>query len=54
MLIGVWSLSMFIFFIVYNIFNTPVSQKYVICIKTTTSALSVFINKHIFLFINSI
>jgi hypothetical protein len=37
------------FFILYNIFNTLLSQKYVICIKTTTSPLSVFINKHIYL-----
>lgn len=39
---------MFIFFIVYIIFNTHVSQKYVICIKTTTSPKPVFQNMHIY------
>ena len=47
MLNWVFPLSMFIFFIVFIIFNTLLSQKYVIYIKTTTSAISLFMNKHI-------
>jgi hypothetical protein len=38
---------MFIFFIVFIIFKTSISQKYVICIKTTTSPKTVLPNKHI-------
>ena len=37
------------FIIVFIIFYLPTFQKYVICIKTTTSALLVFINKRIIL-----
>jgi hypothetical protein len=47
MLIGVWSLSMFIFFIVFIIFNTQHSQKYVIEDKTTTSPKRENANKRI-------
>ena len=37
------------FIIVFIIFYLPTFQKYVIWTKTTTSPLSVFINKHIYL-----
>ena len=54
MLIRVFPFCAYLSFIIYNIFNTLLSQKYVIEYKKNTSPIWLFTNKHIFLFINSI
>ena len=54
MLICVFPFCMLFFFIVFNISWLHDSKKYVINNKTTTSTIWLFMNKRIFLFINSI